>query len=38
MRILKNREKKWLKYKMQDLQFSYKREQNRYNTMLRLKK
>ena len=27
-KILKNRERKWLKYKMQDVWFSYKREQN----------
>ena len=34
---LKNKERKWLKYRMQDLWLSYKREGSRYNTMLRFK-
>ena len=37
-KILKNREGKWLKYKTQDLWLSYKRKQNRYSTIHRLKR
>ena len=37
-KILKNRERKWLTYKTQDLWHSYKRKRNRYTTMLKFKK
>ena len=37
-KILKKRERKWLKYKTQDLRLLYKRETNRYCTMFKFKK